>query len=176
MSNNGDAPAWPPVIARARAPWPLRARDALLTLLAWFVLLWVLRDALLTLLAGISPETAARTADWLEHRLSPLLGHLVPVAPSAFWLELSDFLVVAALFVAWLAVWGWLNRKQLQRQPPAAGASDHASPAALPPHEQFAAAGLDQQAPLWQQTRRLHVEFDDAGRVLQAHDDDAPRV
>jgi hypothetical protein len=111
----------------------------------------------------------------LPQRESDVAGHLVSVAPSAFWSELNPFLAAAAVFVAWLAVWGWLNRAQLQRQPPAPGTPRDASPAELPPHEQFAASGLDQQAPLWQQARRLHVQFDSDGRVQQAHDD-APRV
>lgn len=172
-----DTPRWPPVIPRMRAPWWLRVRDTVLTLVAWLVLLWVLRDALLSLVAGVSPEAAARTAAWLESRLSPLFGHLVPVAPRVFWRELSDFLYAALAFVAWLAVWGWLNRERLQRQPPGPGAPalrSDPSPAALPASAHFAAAGVQPGAAQWQHARRLHVQFDDAGRVLQARADDAP--
>ena len=170
------APRWPPVIPRTRAPWPLRVRDALLTLIAWFLLLWVLRDALLSLVAGVSPEAAARTAAWLENRLSPMLGHLVPVAPAVFWRELDDFLYAALAFVAWLVMWGWLNREQLQRQPPALGAphGDNVSPSPLATSEQFATNGAQPLASLWQQARRLRVQCDDFGRVLHVRVDDAP--
>lgn len=172
--NDDRAPRWPPLIPRTRAPWWLRVRDALLTLAAWFVLLWVLRDALLSLAAGVSPEAAARAAAWVEHRLRPLLGVLVPVPPADFWSVLSEYFYAAGALVAWLALWGWLNRKRLQRQPPSPGSPDDASPAALPTPEQFAAAGVRQDAVVWQRSRLLHVQFDGDGRVRQARADDAP--
>jgi len=152
---------WPPLIPRSRAPWPLRWRDTVLTLIAWFVLIWVLRDALLTLVAGISPDAAARTTAWLEHRLSPLLGHLVPMAPAAFWGDFNDFLYAACVFVVWLTAWGWLNRRTLQRQPPPVAPGAGPALAAVAPRD----------AVPWQ-ARRLLVQFDGDGEVVHAWADD----
>jgi len=161
-----DATPWPPLIPPARAPWWMRVRDALLTLAAWFVLLWVLRDALLSLLAGVSPEAAERTTDWLEHRLDPLFGSLVPVHPRLFWHALGDYLIAAAGFVAWLVVWAWVNRARLQRQPPAPGSAEAGNaPPSLPVAEEFAAAGLPEDEALWKSSRHLHVQFDTDGRI-----------
>lgn len=178
MRRADPTPAWPPLIPRTRAPWWLRFRDICLTLVAWFILLWVLRDALLSLVAGVSPEAAARTSTWIEHRLSPMLGELVPVAPHVFWRELSGFVYAALAFVAWLAVWGWLNREQLKRQPPASapssGNADDPAPAALSTAAQFAAAGVQQDPTVWQHGGRLRVAFDGAGRVMQVRAGDAP--
>jgi poly-beta-1,6-N-acetyl-D-glucosamine biosynthesis protein PgaD len=96
-------PAWPPLIRADRVPTWVRVRDLVLTLAAWTALLYWVRGALLLIADWLSYPyfelSAARTPDW-----------------SRIWATLAPFVVLAAVFAAWLVYWSLRRRTILMRQ------------------------------------------------------------
>lgn len=157
-----------PLIPRSRAPWRLRMRDALLTVVAWLLFALVIRDALLAVLGALAPEAAPRAAAWLQTRLAAWLDLGMSYTPGEFRALFVHYLYAAGAFVAWLVLWGWLNRARLRgRAPEHVAAAALATPAALTPAEHAIDAGLDELAPEWRRARILAVAFDAAGRIVQ---------
>ncbi|HSV57260.1 MAG TPA: poly-beta-1,6-N-acetyl-D-glucosamine biosynthesis protein PgaD [Variovorax sp.] len=142
----GPPPHWPPRIPRSRAPWWMRARDLVLTIVAWLVFLWILREFVVVAIAWLSPAMGAR---------------LKQVVDIGFNVDLRPFLWIAAGLVASLAVIGVLRRHYLRQQPLAENTVQ-----ALPPEEQFEAAGVPvSQLAQWQGARCLHVQHGQDGRI-----------
>ncbi|MDM0018458.1 poly-beta-1,6-N-acetyl-D-glucosamine biosynthesis protein PgaD [Variovorax saccharolyticus] len=140
---------WPPRILRARTQWWMRLRDLALTLLAWIIYLWFLREPVIAGIAWLSPTAGTYLEQVIE----------VPMA-----VDLRPYLWMAAGLMAWLGLAGLYQGRRLRQQPD----SEREVPP-LPPDAQFAAAGvtLPEQA-LWRQARCLRVEYDMHGRVLGA--------
>ncbi|MBO9716792.1 MAG: hypothetical protein J7507_08250 [Pseudoxanthomonas sp.] len=118
---------WPPLIESAGLPRWVVARDVLATLLAWGVLLYLIRDmawmVLYWTMAILGVELPAR---W---------------APGELWRDTMPFLKVVALLVVWLVVfavarWQLLtSRRRVEDQP-----------APLDPARQAVAFGLPGEA------------------------------
>jgi poly-beta-1,6-N-acetyl-D-glucosamine biosynthesis protein PgaD len=150
--DSGSAPVlgppahWPPRIPRSRAPWWMRVRDLVLTIAAWLVYLWILREFLVLGIAWVSPALGAR---------------LKQVIDVDFSVDLRPYAWIAAGLVVWLAITGVLRRHYLRQQPSA----ENTVPM-LPPEEQFAAAGVPvSQLQTWRESRCLHVQHGQEGRI-----------
>jgi len=100
---------WPPLIDSVGLPWWVVARDTLATLLAWCVLVYLIRD-----MVWISVYWVLRAVG---------IGFTPPWAPGEMWRDTVPFLMVVALLVLWLTVfattrWRLLtNRQRATRQP-----------------------------------------------------------
>ena len=92
--------SWPPLIRSAQVPWFIRARDWILTILAWIALAFSLRLGLLFLWDYFSDPifelTRMKAPDW-----------------SGAWQRLSPFLYMILAVVIWIVVWGVGRRAQL---------------------------------------------------------------
>jgi hypothetical protein len=93
-------PVEPPII-RAHVPAWMRVRDVLLTLGAWLLIGYFLREGLYLaydyLRAPIFELTTARAPDWGE-----------------IWGRLRGFVLLAAALVAWITFWALDSRARLQ--------------------------------------------------------------
>ena len=97
-----SAREWPPVIRSGHAPGWTRARDVLLTVLAWMLLAWWFRGAI------------ALVADYLTH---PMFELTMPEPDwDRIWRRLSPYLAVTALFSAWLLFFAAYRGPVLSRQ------------------------------------------------------------
>ncbi|MDM0073713.1 poly-beta-1,6-N-acetyl-D-glucosamine biosynthesis protein PgaD [Variovorax sp. J2P1-59] len=140
---------WPPRILPAAAPWWMRLRDLVLTLLAWMAFLWLLRGPVVAAVVWLSPSARVYLERWID---------------VDFAVDLRPYLWVAGGFVVALAFAGVWQRHHLRRQP-----SADQDVAALQPDAQFAAAGLSaSDLSLWREARRLHVLYDGEGRITGA--------
>jgi hypothetical protein len=93
-------PVVPPII-RTRVPMWMRVRDVLLTLGAWLLIGYFLREGLYLaydyLRAPIFELTTAPAPDWGE-----------------IWGRLRGFVLLAAILVTWIAFWALDSRARLQ--------------------------------------------------------------
>ncbi len=113
----GRLPAEPPIIL-TRVPAWMRARDVLLTLGAWLLIGYFLREGLYLAYdyfrAPIFELTTATAPDWGE-----------------LWGRLRGFVLFAAMLVAWITFWALDSRARLQAthspQPPPLTDSSHAA-------------------------------------------------
>jgi len=95
---------WPPLIGRRTLPKWMQARDILLTLLLWLVLIWMLKPLFLLIWAGLH---------WLADLPLNLQGR--SLAPR--WDIAAPFLYLIVLVSAMLIRFTWLRRGTLQAQP-----------------------------------------------------------
>ena len=145
-----SAPDWPPLITSRRMPAWIVARDVVLTLLAWMVLGWMLKDAILLV------------ADWLFDPIFELTRQDAPDW-ARIWRRLKPFAAGAAVLSAWLSFWAAWRRKTLSKQ------FDPAQPPALAIAEQAGAFGLaDAEVRKWRDWRVMTVHIDEAGRPTHA--------
>ena len=109
---------WPPVIDAATLPRWMVARDVILTLAAWALLIYFVRDLL-----------------WMAFYwpFSTLGLEIAPRwKPGELWRDLLPFLKVVALFVLWLTVFALVrrrlltNRARTAREPAALESAIHA--------------------------------------------------
>ena len=115
---------WPPVIDAAAVPRWMVARDVVLTLAAWGLLIYFVRDllwmALYWPLALLGLEIAPR---W---------------KPGELWHDMLPFLKVVALFVLWLIVFAMVrwrlltNRVRTTHEPAALEPAVHADAFSVP--------------------------------------------
>jgi PgaD-like protein len=138
---------WPPLIHGSGVPAWVLARDVVLTLLAWLLLMWVLREGLELTVDYLSPPRFEFT------NLSP--PNLLELAA-----RLSGFLYFIAALFGWLIFWAVVRGRTLRlndavAQAPGLGVAEQAADFALP------AATI---AP-WREARVLVVHFDAAGRI-----------
>lgn len=115
---------WPPIIENAYLPWWARARDIVMTLLAWSLLVWLLRGLFIVWIY------AALDVLGIEHPTGPwptgkLMRDTVP------------FLVLVALLIVWLVLF-LVVRWQLLTDTRAAASQ----PGPLPDEEQTRAFGI----------------------------------
>ena len=133
---------WPPVIDAARAPRLVRVRDLLLTILAWALLLYLLRDGLLLVVDYFSDPifqlTRTHSLDWMT-----------------VWNRLYLFLTMSAVTMLWLILWGLVHRRRLQL-------AAHAPPPNPLPLDRHAASfnfttnGIEE----WRKLKVAIVQFD----------------
>ncbi|GEM_PF-667742 len=93
-------PAWPPILKSREIPLLMRARDLTLTLVAWGLLIYFMRDLWFLayeyiddLLLDIDPSN---------------LFHWV-----AIWTRIAPFFYVAAFLVAWVVILSLLRRRAI---------------------------------------------------------------
>jgi len=93
-------PAWPPILKSREIPLSMWARDIALTLLAWVLLIYFMRDLWLLVYEYI---------DDLFLDIDPSnLFHWV-----AIWTRIAPFFYVAALLVAWVVLLSLLRRRAI---------------------------------------------------------------
>jgi PgaD-like protein len=138
---------WPPLIHGRGVPAWARVRDVVLTLLAWVVLAWVLRDGLELTVDYLSPPRFE-----FSNLSPPNLLELVA--------RLSGFLYFIGLLFAWLIFWAVARGRRLRLN------AAVAQPLALSLEKQSADFDLATTtiAP-WRDARVLVVQFDAEGRV-----------
>ena len=115
---------WPPLITGERRPRWVGIRDTFLTLLAWFVLGWLLRDLIHLVFDFLRPPRFELTI------AAPHLG--------AVWARLRYFVTIATVFIAWLALVAAIDRRRLQ------AAERIPQPGPLTIAEEARSAGLDE--------------------------------
>ena len=141
---------WPPLIAGANVPAWVRLRDVVLTLLAWALLLYLMRETLHLLhdylRAPIFEFTNATPPDWEE-----------------LWGRLRPFSYFVAALTLWLLFWALTRGRRMRDTAPVA------QPASLATKQHAAAFGLESAAVArWTEARILVVHFDAQGHVSHA--------
>ena len=143
---------WPPLVGADNIPLLILIRDTTLTLCAWMMLGYLLRDFIYL------------SWDYLSH---PIFELTVTAAPdwNALWLRLRPFSGYIGALMAWLLFWGFASRKTLsastpQPQPPALTAEEHASTLHLDA----------QDLRVWQNKRKQVVHFDKNGNIINVTD------
>jgi poly-beta-1,6-N-acetyl-D-glucosamine biosynthesis protein PgaD len=139
---------WPPLVGTELLPLAIRVRDDILTVGAWGMLGYMLRDALYFiwdyLRYPIFELTNARAPDWL-----------------ALWQEMELYAVIIAALMTWSLVWGHYRRDTL------AAREHRTQPAALPVEEHARALGLRPEDVLaWQAERSLVANFSPEGAIV----------
>lgn len=93
-------PAWPPILKSREIPLSMWARDIALTLLAWVLLIYFMRDLWLLvyeyiddLLLDIDPSNLFQ---WIK-----------------IWKRIAPFFYVAAFLVAWIVMLSMLRRRAI---------------------------------------------------------------
>jgi poly-beta-1,6-N-acetyl-D-glucosamine biosynthesis protein PgaD len=141
---------WPPLIEGANVPGWVRLRDWVLTLLAWALLGYLMRETLDLLhdylRYPIFEFTSATPPDWRE-----------------LWGRLRPFSYFIAVLTVWLLFWALLRGRRLRATAPVP------QPAPLTLAAHAAAFGLDEAAlARWTEARVLVVHFDATGQVSHA--------
>jgi poly-beta-1,6-N-acetyl-D-glucosamine biosynthesis protein PgaD len=94
---------WPPLITSTKVPWHLRARDWVLTSLAWFALLYMLRPGWLI------------AFDYFGiHPLLPL-PRGAPPDWKALWQHFYVAVYATVFMVLWITIWTLRRVKQIRR-------------------------------------------------------------
>ncbi len=139
---------WPPLITARRLPWWLLARDAVLTLLAWGALLWLV-------------QRPVRVAwDYLFVAPHGQLTREAPIDWAALATMLQPFAVVAAALVLWVVAWALLRIRPLRSREPMP------QPPPLAAAEQAAAFGIDAaELQQWRQQKVATARFDARNRL-----------
>lgn len=138
---------WPPLVNAVGIPPLIRVRDTVLTLAAWAMLGYLLRDVLHLLW------------DYFRHPIFELTT-ATPPDWAALWGRLRRYALFIAALMAWLVYWGHKRRKTLaatapQPQPPALRVEAHARTFFLDAEEVLR----------WRAAHRLVVNFEDDGRI-----------
>jgi hypothetical protein len=147
---------WPPLVRAAKVPLLVKARDLLLTLIAWGVLMYFMRD-LWILLYEFTVDfflkiDTSNLVDWLK-----------------IWSRIAPFFYVAALLVLWIVVIGSLRRRAIRST-----GLIHGKNSLRTVHQQFPLKQIDiallaerfgvekSQLEQWQKMRTVDVSVDDA--------------
>jgi poly-beta-1,6-N-acetyl-D-glucosamine biosynthesis protein PgaD len=143
-------PVEPPMI-RTRVPAWMKIRDVVLTLGAWLLIGYFLREGLYLLYdylrAPIFELTTATAPDWGE-----------------IWGRLRGFVMLAAMLVAWITFWALDNRTRLQ-------ATHSPQPPPLPDRSHAARVGLSEAELAAQRMAKVQtVDIDSAGQVIMRVD------
>lgn len=140
---------WPPLVGTDNLPRLILLRDTFLTLFAWMLLAYLLRDLI------------RLCWDYLSH---PIFELSFTTAPDwhALWMRLRPYAAYGAALTAWLLFWGIARRKTLS------AATPMPHPPALTPEEQATTLNLDaKDLRAWQAGRSLIVHFDESGAIVK---------
>ena len=139
---------WPPLIGFTRAPWWVRLRDIVLTIAAWALFFYLVRNGLRLIVDYFSDpifELTYTYPDWIT-----------------IWNHLDTFLVLSTIAMLWLTLWGLIHRRRLRfaaRQPP---------PPQLALEEHAACFGIDTGgAERRREMKVAVVHFDAAHRITE---------
>lgn len=143
---------WPPLVGSDNIPALILIRDTTLTLCAWMLLGYLLRDFIYLswdyLRYPIFELTTAAAPDW-----------------NALWLRLRPFSGYVGALTAWLLFWGIASRKTLSTSTP------KPQPPALTPEEHALTLNLDvQDLRVWQSRRNQIAHFDQNGSIRNITD------
>jgi hypothetical protein len=131
---------WPPLITGARLPLWIRIRDIVLTLLAWILLAWLIRDSIYVVYDYMRPPIFELSTATL-----PDLGII--------WERLRYFVFISIALILALALTAVIDRHRLL------AATRTPQPALLTTAEQAARVGIEekivQEARRSQQHRRI---------------------
>ena len=138
---------WPPLVGADNVPALILVRDTALTLFAWIMLAYLMRDLI------------ELTWDYLRYPIFELTASSAPDW-HMLWRELQTYTRYIAELTAWLLFWGIARRKILsastpQPQPPALTTEEHASTLKLNVQDLRA----------WQCGRNQIVHFDENGNI-----------
>ncbi len=143
-------PVEPPLI-RTQIPAWMQVRDVLLTLGAWLLVGYLLRNGLYFAYdffrAPIFELTTATTPDWAE-----------------LWNRLRGYVLVAAALVTWITFWAFDSRARLQ-------ATHSPQPAPLAADSHAARVGLSEaQLAAWRRAKVQTVDIDPQQQVIMRVD------
>jgi poly-beta-1,6-N-acetyl-D-glucosamine biosynthesis protein PgaD len=131
---------WPPLIERRRVPLSIRVRDIVLTIIAWLLLLYIIRDVLYYL---FHPYFKFTGTDWEE-----------------IWLHLKSFIYLAIFLVLWIIFWGIVRRRDLRQT------RDTEQPAPLSLAELAKRRGVDpERLSQLRQEKVVVISFDTEHRI-----------
>lgn len=156
VQSNKPIIPWPPLVRAAKVPFLVKARDLLLTLIAWGVLIYFMRD-LWILLYEFTVDfflkiDTSNLVDWIK-----------------IWSRIAPFFYVALLLVIWIVVIGSLRRRAIRST-----GMIHGKNSLRTVHQQFPMKQIDlallagrfgvdkAQIEEWQKMRAVDVSVDDA--------------
>lgn len=140
---------WPPIIDRAHVPWWCRLRDAVFTLLAWAVMLWLLQPLLIIAWHAVQVALGLRDA-------------LPAVHAQLFFHELVPFFKIIMLFSLSLSVMAISRREYLKSVVDARN-----PPPPLPPESQARRFSVDPAEVAKLQTQRISLVHIDRGTITK---------
>lgn len=139
---------WPPLVGSNNVPRYIVLRDYLLTLMAWCVFAWMLRNVILL------------TVDWFSEPFGQLSRLQAPDWAN-IWLHLRNYVVVGGLLIVWIAFWSVYRSKDLRPQQHKAP-----QPAALDAQILCQRYGVSpQDLAQWQQDTIVTVAVDPDGQI-----------
>lgn len=142
--------AWPPLIVGAKVSGWVRLRDFVLTVLAWALLAYLVR------------ETLDLMRDYLSYPIFEFTSAEPPNWPE-LWGRLRPFAGFVAGLVLWLLFWALVRGRRMRATAP------EPQPPPLSLTAQGADFGLDESALAhWHEARVLLVHFDAVGQVSHA--------
>lgn len=147
---------WPPLVGSDRVPRYIVIRDYALTLIAWCVFAWMLRNVI------------ALTFDWFREPFGQLTYLQAPDWPK-IWLHLRNYVVTGAMLIVWIAFWSVYRSKDLrplQHTQLASHAPHHPLPAPLEPQVLCQRYGVDPaELAQWQQHNIVTVAIAADGKI-----------
>jgi poly-beta-1,6-N-acetyl-D-glucosamine biosynthesis protein PgaD len=140
---------WPPLVGTDNIPALILIRDTALTLCAWTVLAYLLRDLIYL------------TWDYLRYPIFELTTS-TPPDWNVLWLQLQPYTRYIAGLTAWLLFWGMVRRKTLSASAP------QPQPTALTPEEHARTLNLNpNDLRSWQTIRNQVAHFDEMGTITK---------
>ena len=117
MKQNSSA-RWPPIIEFTRAPWWARLRDIVLTIAAWALFFYLVRNGLRLIIDYFSDPIFELTYTYPNWMM--------------IWSHLDTFLLLSMIAMLWLTLWGLIHRRRLrfavrQSPPPPLPLGEHAA-------------------------------------------------
>jgi poly-beta-1,6-N-acetyl-D-glucosamine biosynthesis protein PgaD len=146
--NQPPSHPWPPIIESARAPLSARVRDFVLTVAAWALFLYFIRNAAAIAVGDVT---------------TPILA-LATMHPRE-WLDLAYnlryYLLTASVMMAWVVSWAFRRRRQLRQT------ARVKSPIHLPMAQHAASFGLKPETlEAWRESKVVVIQFDQEGHVV----------
>ena len=139
---------WPPLVGSNNVPRYIVVRDYALTLVAWCVFAWMLRNVILL------------TVDWFSEPFGELSRMQAPDWAN-IWLHLRNYVVTGAMLIVWIAFWSVYRSKDLRPQQ-----HDMPPPAPLEPDVLCQRYGvLPQDLAQWQGEQIVTVAVAQDGKV-----------
>jgi poly-beta-1,6-N-acetyl-D-glucosamine biosynthesis protein PgaD len=140
-------PDWPPIITSRKVGPIIRVRDAILTVIAWIVLVVLLWDL------------CALLWDYFSYPVFEL-SRTHSLNQQAFVDRIGRFALLSLLLVLWLTFWGFVRRNELRRT------LDPRPVSPLSLSEHAAIFGMSPETiEAWRQSQVVVVQFDASNRL-----------